>query len=253
MLLEQRKAIVIGGTIGIGAGIAKVLREQGAQVIVTGVTEEECESAEQSGFKALQLDVRKLDECRKVVEQAAQKLSGLDIVACNAGVYPQSSIEEMSDEDFDAIFNINVKGMLHVVRAAMPHLEHTENAAIVVTSSITGNITGYPRWAHYGATKAAQMGFVRSAAIELAPKGIRINAVLPGNILTPGLKAMGEEYLTQMARSVPMGTLGTPEDIGGAVAFLASPPARYVTGQSIIVDGGQILPESPEALEELRA
>lgn len=252
MLLEQHKALVVGGTIGIGAGIAQVLHEQGASVIVTGVNQQECEAAEEAGFKALVLDVRNLDQCKDVLAHATQELGGLDVVASNAGVYPQSSIEEMSDEDFDAIFDINVKGMLHVIRAATPHLERSDQASIVVTSSITGNITGYPLWAHYGATKAAQMGFIRSAAIELAPKGIRVNAVLPGNVLTPGLQAMGDEYLAQMARSVPMGTLGTPEDIGGAVAYLASPLARYVTGQSIIVDGGQVLPESPEALEELR-
>lgn len=121
----------------------------------------------------------------------------------------------------------------------------------MVTSSITGNYTGFPAWSHYGATKAAQMGFVRSAAIELARRGITINAVLPGNILTPGLKELGQEYLDQMARSVPAGYLGEPEDIGATVAFLASDGARYITGQGIVVDGGQILPETPEALEEI--
>ncbi|AZA08570.1 3-oxoacyl-[acyl-carrier-protein] reductase FabG [Corynebacterium pseudopelargi] len=230
-----------------------MLRDQGAEVVVTGINQEECDAAEKEGFKALILDVRDLDQCRTVVDQVAKELGGLDLVANNAGIYPQSSIEEMSDEDFDFIFDINVKGMLHVVRAATAHLEESEHGSFVMTSSITGNVTGYPRWAHYGATKAAQMGFVRSAAIELAPKGIRVNAVLPGNVLTPGLEAMGEDYVAQMARSVPMGELGTAEDIGGAVAFLASPLAGYITGQGIIVDGGQILPESPEALEELRS
>lgn len=117
-----------------------------------------------------------------------------------------------------------------------------------MTSSITGPITGYPGWAHYGASKAAQLGFMRTAAIELAPYGITVNAVQPGNIATEGLDGLGEEYLAQMARCIPMKRLGTPEDIGAAVLFFASKEAQYVTGQALVVDGGQILPESPEAL-----
>lgn len=173
------------------------------------------------------------------------------MLASNAGVYPQARIEAMTDEDIDLIFDINVKGTIHAVQAAIPALEASGRGRIVVTSSITGNYTGFPAWSHYGATKAAQMGFVRSAAIELARRGITLNAVLPGNILTPGLKELGQEYLDQMARSVPAGYLGEPEDIGATVAFLASDGARYITGQGIVVDGGQILPETPEALEEI--
>lgn len=152
----------------------------------------------------------------------------------------------MTDEDIDLIFDVNVKGTIHMVQAAAPLLEASGSGRVIVTSSITGNYTGYPQWSHYGATKAAQMGFVRSAAIELASKGITVNAVLPGNVLTPGLEAMGKDYLDAMTSSVPLGFLGTPEDIGEAVAFLASDGARYITGQGIVIDGGQILPESQD-------
>lgn len=245
-LLKGKKALVTGGTLGIGAGIAQVLASHGATVMVTGVTEKELDQAE---FPALLLDVRDREACAKVAEEAATTMGGLDILASNAGVYPQARLEEMTDEDMDFIFDINVKGTMHIVQAALPYLEKSTAGRVVVTSSITGNYTGYPGWSHYGATKAAQMGFVRSACMELAPKKITVNAVLPGNVLTPGLKDMGEEYLERMARAVPLGFLGDPSDIGEAVAFLASDGARYITGQGIVVDGGQILPESPEALE----
>ncbi|WP_151528948.1 MULTISPECIES: 3-oxoacyl-ACP reductase FabG [Corynebacterium] len=237
--LNGKTALVSGGTLGIGAGIARALASQGAHVIVTGLTEEECAASE---FEAHVLDVRDAEACTQLLES----FDSLDILASNAGIYPQSSIAEMSDEDIDLIFDVNVKGTIHMVQAATPLLAASGAGRVVITSSITGNYTGYPLWSHYGATKAAQMGFVRSAAIELAPQSITVNAVLPGNILTPSLKEIGEKYIADMEATVPLGFLGTPEDIGHAVAFLASDAARYITGQGIVVDGGQILPESPD-------
>lgn len=237
--LQGKTALVTGGTLGIGAGIARALAAHGANVIVTGLTQEECDAAE---FPAHVLDVRDRDACQKLIAS----LDTLDILASNAGIYPQATIADMTDEDIDLIFDVNVKGTIHMVRAAAPLLEASGSGRVIVTSSITGNYTGYPQWSHYGATKAAQMGFVRSAAIELASKGITVNAVLPGNVLTPGLEAMGKDYLDAMTSSVPLGFLGTPEDIGEAVAFLASDGARYITGQGIVIDGGQILPESQD-------
>jgi 3-oxoacyl-[acyl-carrier protein] reductase len=117
----------------------------------------------------------------------------------------------------------------------------------VLTSSITGPVTGYPGWAHYGATKAGMLGFMRTVAIELARNHITINAVLPGNVRTEGLANLGEEYQRRMTAAIPLGKLGEVEDIGYAALFLASDEARFITGQTLIVDGGQVLPESPEA------
>jgi len=119
---------------------------------------------------------------------------------------------------------------------------------IVITSSITGPITGFPGWAHYGATKAGINGFIRTAAIEFAKHNITVNAVLPGNIRTEGMDTVGEEYIRQSEQSIPMGKLGDPEDVAYAMLFLASHDSKYITGQTIIVDGGQILPESKLAL-----
>jgi 3-oxoacyl-[acyl-carrier protein] reductase len=122
---------------------------------------------------------------------------------------------------------------------------------VIITSSITGPITGYPGWSHYGASKAAQLGFLRTAAMELAPKNITVNAVLPGNIATEGLIDLGDEYMAKMAASVPAGRLGSAADIGNAALFFATDEASYVTGQTLVVDGGQILPESAEAIAEM--
>ena len=250
-LLAGRTALVTGGTAGIGRGIAEVLALHGARVAVTGVTEERCAQAREDGLDVYQLDVRDKKACIRVVNDVATECGGLSVLIANAGVYPQVRLAHLDDDRIDFIFDVNVKGMMHVVQAATPALRESGRGRIVVTSSITGNITGYPGWSYYGATKAAQMGFIRSAAMELAGDRITINAVMPSNIMTPGLKALGDDYLAEMAKAVPLGMLGEAKDIGEAVAYLASDGARYVTGQSIVVDGGQILPEGPEALAEM--
>ena len=144
--------------------------------------------------------------------------------------------------------DVNLKGTFFVGQAALVAMRKNGYGRIVIASSITGAITGYPGWSHYGASKAGQLGFMRSVALECAREGITVNAVMPGNILTEGLAAQGEAYLEEMKRSIPTHSLGKPEDIGHAVCFLASKEAGFITGQTIIVDGGQILPESPEAL-----
>ncbi|APT83931.1 3-oxoacyl-ACP reductase FabG [Corynebacterium aquilae] len=250
-MLNGRVALVTGGTQGIGMGIARVLSEKGARVVVTGVTEQECADAAKDGWTAIQLDCTDQRACREAVAKVVDEFGSLDILAANAGIYPQARLADMTEADLDKILSVNVKGTVFMVQAAAGELAKTGRGRVVVTSSITGNFTGYPGWSHYGATKAAQMGFIRSAAMELAKSGTTINAVLPGNVLTPGLEAMGQTYLDRMARSVPLGFLGDPTDIGEAVAFLASDGARYITGQGIVVDGGQLLPESPEALEDM--
>jgi 3-oxoacyl-[acyl-carrier protein] reductase len=129
-------------------------------------------------------------------------------------------------------------------------MKDKKSGRIILTSSITGPVTGYTGWAHYGASKAGQLGFMRTAAIELAPHGITVNAVLPGNIATEGLADLGEEYIRSMEASVPMRRLGSVTDIANAALFFASDEAAYITGQSLVIDGGQILPESLAAMAQ---
>ena len=147
----------------------------------------------------------------------------------------------------------NLRGTFLSVRACVPPMKQQGKGRIILTSSITGPITGYPGWSHYGASKAGQLGFMRTAAIELAPSHITINAVMPGNIATEGLEDLGHEYTAKMESSIPMRRLGTVNDIANAVLFFASDEAAYITGQTLVIDGGQVLPESLMALEEMNA
>jgi 3-oxoacyl-[acyl-carrier protein] reductase len=165
-------------------------------------------------------------------------------------VFPQARIEDMSPEQWDEVVDTNLKGTFLSVKACVPYLKKSDQPRIVLTSSITGPVTGFPGWTHYGASKSGQLGFMRTACIELAKYGITVNAVMPGNIVTEGLEGLGADYLETMAASIPLKRLGSVDDIGNAAVYLASREAGYVTGQTIIVDGGQILPESLEALQE---
>jgi 3-oxoacyl-[acyl-carrier protein] reductase len=137
------------------------------------------------------------------------------------------------------VFATNLKGTLFSVQAALAHLKHSTAGRIVLTSSITGPLTGYPGWSHYGATKAGMLGFMRTAALELARFKITINAVLPGNVLTDGVRDLGQAYINTMTGSIPLKRLGTVEEIGHAVAFFASEEAGFITGQTLVVDGGK--------------
>jgi 3-oxoacyl-[acyl-carrier protein] reductase len=163
-------------------------------------------------------------------------------------VFPSASLAEMTPGQLDEVLGVNLKGTVFAVQAALAALGRSGRGRVVVTSSITGPVTGYAGWAHYGASKAGQLGFIRSAALELAPAGVTINAVMPGNIITEGLADLGEEYEQTMAASIPLKRLGSVADIASAVLFFASEQAGYITGQTLIIDGGQTIPESLEAM-----
>jgi 3-oxoacyl-[acyl-carrier protein] reductase len=248
--LTGRTVLVTGGTKGIGKGIASVFARAGANVVVAGRDRERGEAAAaELGGAYVAADVGRAEDCERMVAQAIERFGGLDVLCANAGVFPDTKLADMTEADIDAIFATNVKGSMLSVKAAMPALERSGHGRVVLTSSITGPITGFPGWSHYGATKAAQLGFMRTAAIELAAKGITINAVMPGNIETEGLAELGPEYRQQMEMSIPQGKLGKVEDIGNAALFLATDEASYITGQTIVVDGGQVLSESIMGLE----
>ena len=250
--LTGRVVLVTGGTKGIGKGIARVFAGAGAKVAIAGRGPEAgAAAAEELGATYISADVGIAADCERMAAETAEKLGGIDVLCANAGVFPDAKLADMTEADIDAIFATNVKGTMLSVKACMPALERSGHGRVVLTSSITGPITGYPGWCHYGATKAAQLGFLRTAAIELAPLGITINAVMPGNIETEGLDELGPEYRQAMEASIPQKKLGKVEDIGFAALFLATDEAAYITGQTIVVDGGQVLPESPMAMEAM--
>jgi 3-oxoacyl-[acyl-carrier protein] reductase len=252
--LKGKSVIVTGGSKGIGKGIARVFAGHGAKVLIVARHLKDAEAAAQELSKAggtasaFAADVTKLSDMEAMAKAAVDRHGGLDVLCANAGIFPQAKIEEMSPETWDEVMNTNLKGTFLAIKASVPHLKNSSQGRIVITSSITGPVTGYPGWTHYGATKAGQLGFMRTACIELAKYGITVNAVMPGNIVTEGLQGLGADYLKTMAASIPLKRLGAVEDIGNAAAFFASKEAAYITGQTIIVDGGQILPESLEAL-----
>lgn len=249
--LQGRSVVVTGGSKGIGKGIARVFAQAGAKVAIVARHGDQAEAAAKEighGAFGLSGDVTSLASMDAVMKEVASRFGGLDVLCANAGIFPPAKLEDMTSEEWDLVVDTNLKGTFHSVKAAVPYLKTSDQGRIVLTSSITGPITGYPGWTHYGATKAGQLGFMRTACIELAKYGITVNAVMPGNIVTEGLAGMGEEYQRSMAASVPLKKLGQVEDIGYAALYFASKEANYVTGQTIIVDGGQILPESLEAL-----
>lgn len=252
--LKDKSVVVTGASKGIGKGIAKVFGSFGAKVLITARGEAEGlqavkEITEAGGTAAFfAADVTSVSSLQAMAAKAEELYGGIDVLCANAGVFPAMKLADMTEQAWDDIFAINVKGMAFSIQACLPALKKSEAGRVVITSSITGPITGFPGWSHYGATKAAQLGFLRTAAIELSRDKITVNAVLPGNIITEGILAMGQEYIDSMAASIPLGKLGIVEDIGYAAAFLASKEAGYITGQTITVDGGQILPESLAAL-----
>ena len=246
-----------GASKGIGKGIARVFAAQGAHVLIAArdLAQAEAAAAEirTSGgvASAVAVDVSRAEDNALMAQTASERHGGIDILCCNAGIFPAAKLFDMKESDWDQVLDVNLKGTFLSIQACLPALKAKGKGRIIITSSITGPITGYPGWSHYGASKAGQLGFIRSAAIELAPHNITINAVLPGNILTEGVKALGPEYIARMTSAIPARRLGSVEDVAYAALFLASDEAAFVSGQTIVVDGGQVLPESHMALEEL--
>lgn len=254
--IAGRSVIVTGAGAGIGKGIAQVFARHGAKVLLVARTEARLAAAAEAingaGGTASYFvgDVSDWDAMQAMAAAAAERHGGIDTLCANAGTYPQTKVEEMDPAEWDLVMATNLKSAFLCLKACLPELKKSDYGRVILTSSITGPVTGFPGWTHYGASKSGQLGFMRTACMEVAKYGVTVNAVLPGNIITEGLSDLGADYLKTMAASIPLNKLGTVEDIGNAALFLASKEAGYITGQTIIVDGGQIIPESIEALAE---
>ncbi len=252
--LKDKSVIVTGGSKGIGRGIATVFARQGARVTIAARDETALKAATESmpgTVRHAVCDVTDWDSVKAMVDGAAEAQGGLHVLCANAGIFPQTKMIDMDPGEWDHVMATNLRSAFLSVKAAIPHFEKAGKGRVVLTSSITGPITGFPGWAHYGASKAGQLGFLKTAAMELARYNTTINAVMPGNIYTEGLQDLGQEYLDTMAASIPLKRLGAVEDIGNAALFFASDEAGYITGQQIVVDGGQVIPESLEAIESI--
>ena len=255
--IKDKSVIVTGGSKGIGLGIAKVFASRQANITIFSrgetAAKNACEQITDAGGQAnyILCDVSDWSSVESAVNAVADKQGSVDIMCANAGAFPQTKIVDMDPAEWDQVMANNLRSAFLCVKASIPHFEKAKKGRVILTSSITGPVTGYPGWSHYGASKSGQLGFLKTAAMELSRYNTTINAVMPGNIYTEGLQDLGQEYLDSMAASIPLKRLGVVEDIGNAALFFASDEASYITGQSLIVDGGQILPESLESIDEI--
>ena len=245
----NRVALVIGAARGIGEGIAETFIEQGARVVIA-------DTATSTGAAtALRLgapdkccyvacDISRKSDAELAVSEAVNRYGGLDILVQNAGIYPWTLIENIEPEEWDNVLAVNLKGTYLAARAAVAVMKLKKYGRMVFTSSITGPRVTSPGHGHYSASKAGINGFIKAAALEFAGYGVTVNGVEPGNILTEAIKTeRGPAYIQSMQESIPLGRLGTPREVANAVLFLASDEAAYITGTTIIIDGGQTLPE----------
>lgn len=245
--------VVFGGATGIGRAIAQRLAKRGGRLIVIDRNEAELANLARlvtgATLECCVADVLDLEHMGALAPGLA-KDGAVDVLAYNAGIYPTVTVADSSPDDWDLVHGLNSRSCYFAIRAFLPFLRKSKRGTIVLTSSITGNKTGASGLAIYGASKAAMNGMMRSMALEFAKDGITINAVEPGVVGTePVLKGLGPQNEAKMKALIPLGRLAAPDDVAAAVEFLSGESARYITGQSIVVDGGMTLPEWPENVE----
>ncbi len=230
--LKGKVALVTGGTKGIGLGIADKLKEQGATVIVCART------PEKTKHNFVPCDVSNSSDVNQMVDRIIKKFKKIDILVNNAGIYPSVAFKDMTEQQWDQVIAVNLKGVFNCTKAVIQQMIDRNYGKIISISSIAGTTVGFPGLVHYSTTKAGIMGFTRSLALDLAQYKINVNAVAPGVIATEGTSAMDQNTIQQTIKMVPEGRMGMPVDIAETVAFLASDKSQYITGQTIVVDGG---------------
>jgi NAD(P)-dependent dehydrogenase (short-subunit alcohol dehydrogenase family) len=243
--LDAKIALITGGTSGIGAATAKLFQAEGATVIVTGSSQKSVDTAkaELPGIEALVSNAADTGAAKALVDQVKAKHGRIDVLFVNAGIAKFATLDQIDEAFFDNQFNINVKGAFFLLKHAAPVI--SDGGAIILTASVAGANGGLPGASVYGATKAALRSFGRTLARELAPRGIRVNTVSPGPILTPILEKNGftaaqkDNFVEGAKTRIPMARTGTSEEVAAAVLYLAA-DATYTTGAELFVDGGLI-------------
>lgn len=241
--LQGRVALVTGATRGIGEAIARELARQGADIAVVGRDRTRAEQVageiQVLGRKAIPLtaDVARFDDAERVVNAVIEQLGSLDILVNNAGITRDGLLVRMKEEDWDEVLAVNLKGTFNCSRAAARHMLRQRRGRIINVTSVVGEM-GSAGQANYAASKAGIVGFTKAIARELGSRGITVNAVAPGYIQTAMTEAIGEKARAELLAQVPLGRLGTPADVAGVVAFLASDAAGYITGHVLDVNGG---------------
>lgn len=249
--LAGLNSLITGAGRGIGAGIARRFAREGAAVLLNARTEADLVRLQREIVDAdgqawfVPADIGTASGVQQVLDACAHGPGHIDILVHNAGIYPFAQIEQLSDDTWQQTLDINLTSAFRLTRGLVPGMRERRFGRLLFTSSVTGNRVAVPGAAHYAASKAGLNGFIRSAALEFAADGVTVNGVEPGLVETPGaLSITTEEERASMARFVPMRRWGTPEDIAGAMLYLASRDAGYITGQTLVVDGGALLPEN---------
>lgn len=249
--LENKVAIITGASKGIGKSIAELFASEGATVVLVSRTEADLKKVTEgilrSGGQASYIvgDITKPQDMNRMADQTVKDYGRIDILIHNAaGIYPPARIDVMSHDEWHEAIKTNLDGVFYAVKSVVPAMKNQNFGRIVFTSSISGPRVGLPTKSHYTAAKGGMDGFMKTIAIELAKYNITVNAVEPGNIMTEGLAINSPKVIEERARSIPLGRLGTTMETAYAHLFLASDESSFITGQSIIVDGGQLLPET---------
>ncbi len=242
--LEGKVALVTGAARGIGKAIAARFVEEGAKLVIADLDPRVEATAAELGASHIIADVSKAADAEAAVALAVKTHGRLDILVQNAGIYPWQLLEHTSADDWDRVMATNLRGCFLAAKAALAPMKAQRSGRILFTSSITGPHVTSPGHGHYSATKAGINGLIRAAALEWSGYGITVNGVEPGNILTEAIQEhRSAEFIRSMEEAIPLGRLGSVRDVANAFLFLASDEASYITGTTIVVDGGQLLPE----------
>jgi NAD(P)-dependent dehydrogenase (short-subunit alcohol dehydrogenase family) len=242
--LEGKIAVITGGNSGIGLATAEALVVEGAYVFVTGRRQAELDAAVAhicSNVTAVQGDVSKPEDLDRLYSQVKREKGKIDVLFANAGIGPRARLGEITDKHIEDLLSINIKGVIHTVQKALPLL--APGASVILNASIVAS-RGFAEWSVYSATKAAVRSFARTWSADLKGRGIRINAISPGVIDTPGYRLVGLDetqlagFFAQTSNIAPIGRNGVPSDVAKVVSFLASDDSGFITGSEIFVDGG---------------